>query len=222
MNHANDNCLQGIQHGADSLKLPEVLSEATVDFHLPGDKVDISRTSILSKDILAEIHNDIKAIFVPSWIERPPPNFGCASHGKLKADAWRNLFTVYFTITLVRIWGSESSPQREKGLLQNFVHLAVAADLASRRSMSEVRAENYGTHILAYLASLRALFDHQFVPNHHLSYHLKECLLRFGPVRAWWAYPFERYNGIIARQNSNNKSGKQTLLIAFKFYHPFD
>lgn len=198
------------QNDPSSLVLPAVLPEATAEFRLASDVPDISKTSILTGEILDAVRNDIQAIHVPSWIERPPSNFGSASHGKLKADTWRTLFTVHLTITLVRTWGSRSASDREKTLLQNFVHLAVAADLASRRSMSSSRAEAYGRHILAYLRTLRTTFDHPFVPNHHLSYHLKECLLRFGPVHSWWTYPFERYNGIIARLNSNNKAGKST------------
>ncbi len=190
------------------MRLPEVLPEATTVFRLPGDVPDISRTSILNGSTLDEIRNDIQSISVPSWIERPPPNFGSPSHGKLKADTWRTLFTVHLSITLVHLWGTRSSPPREKALLQNFAHLSAAADLASRRSMSTSRAEKYGDHLLDYLRTLRKLFDHELVPNHHLSVHLKECLLRFGPVHAWWAFPFERYNGIIARLKSNNRAGE--------------
>jgi hypothetical protein len=45
-------------------------------------------------------------------------------------------------------------------------------------------------------------------PNHHLSLHLAECIRNFGPVHGWWAFPFERYNGIIQRYNTNNKMGE--------------
>ncbi|KAI0666181.1 hypothetical protein C8Q78DRAFT_994914 [Trametes maxima] len=35
------------------------------------------------------LRQDIVATHLPSWMERPPRNFGSAGHGKLKADLWR-------------------------------------------------------------------------------------------------------------------------------------
>ena len=74
--------------------------------------------------------------------------------------------------------------------------------------MTEVRAAAYDKHMFAYLCGLRNMFDHEFVPNHHLSLHLYECLVLFGPVHGWWAFPFERYNGLLRRININYKPGK--------------
>ena len=47
--------------------------------------------------------------------------------------------------------------------------------------------------------------------HHHLSLHLPECLRDFGPVHSWWAYPFERFNGIIQRTKSNKRVGSSPL-----------
>ncbi len=114
-------------------------------------------------------------------------------------------------ITLVRLWSSSGASQEDKELLDNFLHLVAAVDLASRRTMSEVRAAAYDEHMYRYLCGLQDIFDHEFVPNHHLSLHLYSCLLLFGPVHGWWAFPFERYNGLIANLNTNNKSGTHQL-----------
>ncbi len=51
------------------------------------------------------------------------------------------------------------------------------------------------------------LFEQDLVPNHHLSLHLYTCLLLFGAVAGWWAFPFERYNGLVAKTETNNKPG---------------
>lgn len=114
-------------------------------------------------------------------------------------------------ITLVPLWGSATTPPLYQRILENFVYLAIAVDLAARRSMDHDRAELFDSNMLAYLRTLRELFGHDLVPNHHLSLHLRDYLLFFGPVHGWWAYPFERYNGIIQRLNTNNKIG--TLLL---------
>jgi len=41
-------------------------------------------------------------------------------------------------------------------------------------------------------------------PNMHMHAHLKEDLLNFGPVYDFWLFSFERYNGILGNQPTNN------------------
>ncbi|KAI0700643.1 hypothetical protein C8T65DRAFT_709616 [Cerioporus squamosus] len=174
----------------DTIRRPQVLDYDTAEFHLVADgPQDISKFRVLSYEVLQLIRKDIASTVLPSWLERPPSNFGSAKHGKLKADQWRTVCTVNMVITLVRLWTSSGATKEEKELLDNFLHL-IAADI----------------------------FDHQFVPNHHLSLHLYSCLLLFGPVHGWWAFPFERYNGLIANLNTNNKPADMPITFLRYFY----
>ncbi|PIL35294.1 hypothetical protein GSI_02019 [Ganoderma sinense ZZ0214-1] len=204
-------------HSAYDLQVPPVLCKDTTDFHLAKNAHDISKYRVLTPNIIEQLRNDIMTTYLPSWMERPPANFGSAAHGKLKADHWRTVCSVSMVITLVRIWASSTTPG-DKLLLDNFIHLVIAADLATRHSMDPERARLFDEHMLAYLQTLRALFEHDLVPNHHLSLHLASCLLLFGPVRGWWAYPFERYNGIIQRLNTNNHIAEIPLTFMRLFY----
>ena len=43
-------------------------------------------------------------------------------------------------------------------------------------------------------------------PNMHLCCHIKDSLLDFGPVYAFWLFSFERYNGEMASNITNNRS----------------
>lgn len=166
---------------------------------------DLSKFRLLNKKVLEALRKDMAATYIPSWIQSPPANFGSPGHGKLKADQWRTVCTVSMIITLVRLWNSPTASQREKSILQNFVHLVIAVETATRRSMSPARVALFDDHMNAYVRSLREMFQHTLVPNHHMSLHLHECLRLFGPVHAWWAFPFERYNGLIAQLKINNK-----------------
>jgi hypothetical protein len=77
------------------------------------------------------------------------------------------------------------------------------------RSTSEKRIRIAEEQLVQYLESLVTLFSAKvLVTNHHMSLHVMECLRMFGPVHGWWAFPFERYNGILARSNTNFKIGK--------------
>ena len=187
------------------IQIPPVLDEETIDFHLADGPHDISKYRVLDQAIVDTIRADITATHLPSWLERPPKNFGSASHGKLKADQWRTACTVNLVITLTRLWGTAEASDRDRLILDNFLPLVRAVDLATRRTTDPQRIEKFDRHMFHYLETLRTVFGHQFVPNHHLSLHLHECLLLFGPVHSWWAFPFERYNGLLQHLNTNNK-----------------
>ena len=96
-------------------------------------------------------------------------------------------------------------------MLEYFMHMVIAVEAATTKTMSYDQARFFDGHMHQYLTSLRSLFDHDLVPNHHMALHLRECLEMFGPVQAWWTFPFERYNGILAKLNKNNKPGQYSV-----------
>ena len=74
--------------------------------------------------------------------------------------------------------------------------------------MDQSRVEKFDRYMTLYVSGLVETFKHPLVPNHHLSLHLRECLELFGPVHAWWAFPFERYNGILQHLNTNSRTSE--------------
>ena len=49
----------------------------------------------------------------------------------------------------------------------------------------------------------------------HMHCHLASCLREFGPVYSFWLFPFERYNGILEDQPTNNRSIEMQLMRRF-------
>ena len=45
--------------------------------------------------------------------------------------------------------------------------------------------------------------------------HLAECLYDFGPLHGFWLYSFERYNGLLGKQPTNNRSIELQLIKRF-------
>ena len=41
-------------------------------------------------------------------------------------------------------------------------------------------------------------------PNHHYATHVAECTRRFGPLRDFWSFLFERLNKVLKAYNVNN------------------
>ncbi|RPD70231.1 hypothetical protein L226DRAFT_470595 [Lentinus tigrinus ALCF2SS1-7] len=203
---------------AATIRLPPVFQESTRVFHLIQDEFDISKFRILDQDTLASIRADIEKTILPLWMQRAPKNFGSPSHGKLKADQWRTACLVNLVISLLRVWGGATATPRQKTLLSNFLDLVRAVDLATRRTMDQDRVEKFDSYMHRYLSSLTETFKHPLVPNHHLSLHLRECLELFGPVHAWWAFPFERFNGILQNLNTNSRTNDMPLTFMRYFY----
>nr|VWO97371.1 SPI-1 type III secretion system export apparatus protein SpaS (Secretory protein (Associated with virulence)) (Virulence-associated secretory protein) [Ganoderma boninense] len=194
---------------ATELLLPPALPEPATRYRLPYDEVpqEPSQYHVFTSEVLRHLRADIPVTTIPSWIEMAPANFGTAGFGKLKADLWRTICTINMVITLGRLWGSQGSSAEEAGAFENFAHLICAVELATRRSMNPERAKAYDFHMEQYLQGLRRLYNHALVPNHHLALHLRPFLEGFGPVHGWWAFPFERYNGILQRLKTNSKPG---------------
>lgn len=171
---------------------------------------------VFDKVMVAQINCLMPKIYIPTWIKRALPVLGKASFGKLKADEWRNLFTIQLPLILIPMWSGLD--QNKIALLQNFGHLVSLTNLALKRSTSGVRIAKYRDHLMNYLEGAKQLFTHcKFAPNHHMAFHLADCLEKFGPVRAWWSFVFERKMGDILKANHNNRIGEFVLISTCVF-----
>lgn len=161
---------------------------------------------------MEEVRSDIVKIVTPSWATSIPANLGSAAHGKLKADQWRILGTTYFPISLIRLWGrriaGDPRSKRCYKILRVTISLLSAIIIATSRVTSSSRADLYLEHMQAYLKGIQELFpDYKCHPNHHMAMHLHEYLRQYGPVHAWWTFPFERIIGMLQRIPNNGKIG---------------
>lgn len=161
------------------------------------------------KSMLAKINDIMKRISIPTWIRRGIPYLGKASFGKLKADEWRTLMTIQLPLILVPMWSSTiHDTQFKSSLLKNFAHLVSLTNLELKRTMTAERIKLFRHHTHFYLESSLVLFPHcSLATNHHIITHLAVCLEKFGPVRAWWSYPFERLMRRVLLANHNNHVG---------------
>jgi hypothetical protein len=177
---------------------------------------------VLSPEELEIIRTDIKNLVTPSWMTSVPANLGSANHGKLKADQYRALGTVHLPISLIHLWSNttigNARSERCHKILNVTISLLSAVSIASSRSTSRAAAELYLQHMQSYLEGIKALFpEYQFHPNHHMAMHLHEYLIRYGPVHAWWTFPFERVIGMLQRIPTNYKPGEYEATIAESF-----
>ncbi|KAJ7176425.1 hypothetical protein C8R43DRAFT_872807, partial [Mycena crocata] len=158
---------------------------------------------------------DLARIVTPSWMTSVPPNFGGeSSDGKLKADQWRTLGTVYMPITLIRLWSASRPGSHRRELLSLTMDLVSAIIVASSRVTSGSNGELCLDLLVNYRRRLSKLFpDYECHPNHHMALHLPVFFLLFGPIHGWWTFPFERAIGKLQRIPTNYKPGEFLLRL---------
>ncbi|EGG11422.1 uncharacterized protein MELLADRAFT_90925 [Melampsora larici-populina 98AG31] len=166
--------------------------------------------------MLQKINSLLPKIHIPSWVKRAIPVLGKASFGKLKADEWRNLFSIQLPLILIPIWSDQDYVKTS--LLKNFGHLVSLVNLALKRAISPQDIQNYRHHIREYLEGSLILFQHcKLTPNHHMAIHLADCLEKYGSVRAWWSFPYERLMGSILKACHNNHIGELEITFVKNF-----
>lgn len=169
----------------------------------------------LDRREMRQLRKDIAKTFRPTWQQPPPPNIGSKTHGKLKADQWRTCIEFDLPVSLVRLWSAHATDpaaivtDRRMKVVESTMLLATAIRWATSHRTSQHHVDEYMRNMRAYLASLRELFPEvNLRPNHHNALYLGEMLLRMGPVRGWWMFPFERVIGLLQKINTNGKMGK--------------
>ncbi|KNE95780.1 hypothetical protein PSTG_10841 [Puccinia striiformis f. sp. tritici PST-78] len=141
--------------------------------------------------MLSKIDSLLKRISIPTWIKRAIPILCKASCGRLEADEWRNLFTIQLPLILPHLWNN--GKRSSQSLLHNFAHFVSRVTVAFKQAMNANHIESHRHHIHSYVGSCLALFpDTNLAPNHHMVFHLANCLERFGPSRAWWSFLMEQ------------------------------
>lgn len=162
--------------------------------------------SVLGKDVLQAVWEDMKLTELPSWMSPAPPNWGTATRGKLTADQWMVVCTVHLPITLIRIWGNLQD--RRFRLLCNFMDLTSSVQLADQRIINETMIRDSELLMSRYLKTMKVLFkDTKIQPIHHAASHAGDFLRYFGPNHSVRCFGGERYLEVLGLQNVNNKSG---------------
>lgn len=175
-------------------------------------KMALANDVVLGSIEMAEVKADLIKTEFPSWIQKAPKNMGLTSHGKLSADEWRVACTIHYPITLIRLWGADQPATKQNSrylqVLDNFMHLILATSLSARRSTTPYLRERILWHTEHYLSGLRTLFPGvKIQPNDHLALHFPSFLELFGPPHGWWAFPTERFIGVLQRLGTNSRFG---------------
>lgn len=150
---------------------------------------------LLQQDHLFIIQKRIDEMNVPFGVGRIPYKIGSNFSG-LTADQWLNWTNLYSLYALhdilppihIRCWS-----------------LFVEASILLHQYIVSVRDVTIADEkILQFCQMFEELYgEEKCTPNMHLHTHIKECILDYGPFSAFWAFPFERFNGVLESFSKN-------------------
>jgi hypothetical protein len=160
-------------------------------------------TCIFDTATLSKIHACISNTVIPSWVQRPPSNLGEKSHGKLTANQWLMLFTIFLPLILPEIWAS-STEQYYQDLLANFCDLMICTNIITSYSASTVKANMYLESYIRYRQSSAVLYPKvNSRPNHHYAMHNADLMKYWGPLTKLSEFTYEQHNGSLQKIKTN-------------------
>ncbi|GET51677.1 uncharacterized protein LOC110233779 [Rhizophagus irregularis DAOM 181602=DAOM 197198] len=146
---------------------------------------------VLTTHILKTVQKKIDEFKVPADLGRIPGKVDCGDgFSNFTADQWRIFFTIYATVSL---W--EHLSENDQKILMNFVRICSI-------SVSRIVEVDFIREAHQKLINLVKLIEENYgrdkiTPNLHLSLHLCECSLDYGPLYTFWYFSFECMNGML-------------------------
>ena len=169
-------------------------------------KVLIGR-GILSNTDLATIQKRVNAMKVPSDIGRIPHKIEHAFYN-FSADQYKNWVMHYSIICLHGMLSSEH--------LECWRHFVLACRYICQPVLKPEDVRIADALLLKFCSRTELLFGKDVItPNMHMSCHLRECILDYGPLNHFWLFAFERFNGILGQLPNNNKSIETQMMKHF-------
>ena len=163
--------------------------------------------NFISKDQNEVIQNIIDNTSVPSDVGRIPQKIA-SGFASFKADQFKLWATTYSIPALYNILPTDH--------LECWRHFVLACRILCKQTLSRSDIEIADGLLIHFCRRVEILYGKKYItPNMHLHCHLKDVFLDYGPAQEFWLFPFERYNGILGKQPSNNKAIEPQLMKRF-------
>ena len=161
----------------------------------------------LKQEHFSSIQEFINSMSVPSDIGRIPSKIASGFSG-FTADQFKTWITIYSIPALCSILSSEH--------LECWRHYVLACRILCKQCLSKTDIELADCLLIRFCTKVEYFYgNHVITPNMHLHGHIKEMLLDYGPSQELWLFSYERYNGILGNQPTNNKLVEPQLMQGF-------
>ena len=155
------------------------------------------RLKKLDKSAIEIINTRIESMKVPSNVHFSSlPQIGS---GKYTAEQWLIWVNYYSLFCLYDLLSGEE--------YECWRHFVLASRILCKRRISLTELSVADALLLKFCRRFESIYgSHLVTPNIHLHCHLAECIKNFGPITNFWCFSFERFNGIIGSEATNNRS----------------
>lgn len=165
-------------------------------------KLDLVTTSDLQG-----MQDKMNIMKTPSYIGRIPRKLETGFAG-FTADQLKNWVNLYSIPCLHSILPNEN--------MENWRRFVLACRILCQHSITVEQIALADALFLQFCKGIEHLYGKSVItPNMHMHCHLREVLLDYGPVYSFWCFSYERYNGILGNQPSNNKEIESQLMQRF-------
>lgn len=163
--------------------------------------------TLVTKSQLQVIQNRANNMHVPADIGRIPRKIETKFAG-FTADQYKNWVNLYSIPCLYNILDEEH--------MECWRHFVLACRLLCKKVISKSDINLADILLLQFCRRVERLYGKEFITqNMHMHVHLKQVLLDYGPVYGFWLFSYERYNGILEHQPTNNRSIEIQLMSRF-------
>ena len=148
-----------------------------------------SDLGVLSNRDFIEIQDRVDSMCVPSKIGRIPRKIA-SNFFSFTADEWKHWILLYSVFALKNILADEH--------YSCWCTFVLACRLLLQTQLTEEMVALAHFHLVKFCREFEELYSaERCTPNMHMACHLKDCILDYGVVSAFWCFPFERMNGIL-------------------------
>ena len=162
---------------------------------------------IISESQFEVVQSRIDRMVIPTDIGRIPFKIR-SGFSSFTADQFKNWINLFSLIALREIIVGED--------LEVWRHLVLSCRILSSKCITKDELSVADALLLHFCQHVERLYGRSSItPNMHMHAHIKECIKDYGPPHAFWAFAFERYNGILGDQPNNNRSVEFQLAKRF-------
>ena len=163
--------------------------------------------NLLSRRHFQQLQESVDGFTVPPDVGRIPHKIQ-VGFSDFTADQFKN-WIIYFSIPA--IYDILTEEHREC-----WRHFVLACRILCKHRLSKDDVCLADALLLHFCRRVQHLYgEYAVTPNMHMHAHLKEDILNYGPVYGFWLFSFERYNGVLGNQPTNNKAPEPQLMRRF-------
>ena len=141
---------------------------------------------IINESAFERIHKTVSSLHAPVDVGRIPSKISSSFSG-FTADQWRNWTTIFSSVALKGILPSAH--------LRCWLLFVRACTILCTRLINVRDIVTAEAFLVQFCRTYENLYGAKHcTPNMHMHLHLRDCLLDYGPVYAFWCFAFERYN----------------------------